>query len=111
MKSYDKDEYLPFLRTELEKDLGIIISKDLKFTDQSNKAASKANRMLGLTKRTFKSRDASTWKNLYTSYMRPHLEFAVPVWNPYAKSDIEKLEKIQHKATKVSHTLKNLDHQ
>ena len=62
-------------------------------------------------KRTFKSRDANTWKNLYTSYIRPHLEFAVPVWNPYAKGDIEKLEKIQHKATKVSHTLKNLDYQ
>ena len=58
---------------------------------KSNKAASNANRILGLMKRTFKSRDAKTWTNLYTSYIRPHLEFAVPVWNPYAKGDIEKL--------------------
>ena len=27
--------------------------------------------------------------------------FSVPVWNPYLKKDIEKLEKIQHKATKL----------
>ena len=60
---------------------------------------------------TFKSRDANTCKNLYTSYIRPHLEFAVPVCNPYAKFDLEKLEKIQHKATKVLHNLKNLDYQ
>ena len=33
-KSYNKDEYLPILKTELEKESGIIISKDLKFTDQ-----------------------------------------------------------------------------
>ena len=69
------------------------------------------NKMLGLMKRIFKSRDANTWKKLYASYIRPHLEFAAPVWNPYAKGDIEKLEKIQHRATKVSHTLKNLDYQ
>ena len=33
--------------------------------------------------------------------MRPHLEYAVPVWNPYLKKDIDKLEDIQHKATRL----------
>ena len=49
-------------------------------------------------KRTYKSKETNTWKKLYTSYIRPHPEFAAPVWNPYAKVDIEKLEKIQHRA-------------
>ena len=53
MKSYFKDEFLPILKTELKKAWGMIISKDFKFTVQSNKAASNANRMLGLFKRTF----------------------------------------------------------
>ena len=30
---------------------------------------------------------------LFTSYIRPHLECAVHVWNPDAKSGLEKLEK------------------
>ena len=40
------------------------------------------------------------WQNrgMTVSYIKPHLEFAAPVWNPYAKVDIEKLEKIQHRA-------------
>ena len=31
----------------------------------------------------------------------PHLEFAVPVWNPHLKRDIEELENIQHRATRL----------
>ena len=50
-------------------------------------------------------------KNIYSSYNRPHLEFAVPVWNPCSNGDMETFEKIQHKATKLSHTFKDLDYQ
>ena len=95
----DKDEYI--LKTELETNKSNEIA-------QSNKVTSNANMIIGLIKRTFKFRDASTWKNLYASFIRSHLEFAVP-WNPFTKGDLEKLEKIQEKATKVPHTLKNLD--
>ena len=49
---------------------------------------------LGMLKSTFKSRDAIMWKKIYTTYVRPHLEYAIPVWNPFLKGDIEKLEKI-----------------
>ena len=80
-----------FYNPRTEKDLGIIISKDLKFNDHSDKAASNSNRILGLMKRTFKSRDANTCKDLYTSCKRLHLEFVVPVWHSYAKSYKEKL--------------------
>ena len=38
MRSNDKDEALSISKTELEKDLGVIISIDLKFSAQSNKA-------------------------------------------------------------------------
>ena len=32
--------------------------------------------------------------------------FAVPVWNPYMKKDIEKLENIQHRATRLAPNLR-----
>ena len=47
------------------------------------------------------------WKKLYTSYVRPLLEFAIPVWNPYLKGDKDTLERVQHRATKISSSLKN----
>ena len=60
-----------------------------------------------MLKRTFRFRGAAMWKKLYNSYVRPLLEFAIPVWNPYQKDDISKLESVQHRATKIAHGLKS----
>ena len=38
------------------------------------------------------------------------MEFAVQAWNPYLKKDIECLEKIQHRATKLVPELRNLEY-
>ena len=65
--------------------------------------------MLGLLKRTFVHRGTDLWKRLYTTYVRPQLEFAIAAWNPYHQSDINKLEKVQNRATKVSHFLKGFN--
>jgi ribonuclease P/MRP protein subunit RPP40 len=51
------------------------------------------------------------WKKLYTSYVRPLLEFAIPVWNPYHKADIEILERVQHRATKIAHSMKSMSYE
>ena len=42
--------------------------------------------------------------------MRPHLEFAETVWNPYFKKDIEKLEEIQQRAARLVPTLKKREY-
>jgi ribonuclease P/MRP protein subunit RPP40 len=44
-------------------------------------------------------------------FVRPHLEFAVTVWKPYLKSDIEILEKVQRRATNLVPNLKNLEYE
>ena len=41
----------------------------------------KANRTLGMLKRTFESWEPGLWKNLYVSLVRLHLENAVQAWN------------------------------
>ena len=94
--------------TVVEKDLGVLITQDLKFSRQSASAAHKANSMFGVLKNTFVSRDVEIWKRLYTSLIRPHLEFAVPVWNPQLKKDINLLEKVQRRVTKWPHSLRGL---
>ncbi|MCA9388033.1 MAG: reverse transcriptase family protein, partial [Candidatus Andersenbacteria bacterium] len=98
-------------KTTRERDLGIIITPDLKWQDQVCSSAAKASRMLGVLKNTFTTRDAMLWKKLYTTYIRPHLEFAVAAWNPYLKKDIETLERVQHRSTKVSGSLKNMSYE
>jgi len=38
--------------------------------------------------------------------VRPHLEYANSVWCPYKKGDIEDIEKVQKRATKLVISLK-----
>ena len=111
MKSYDSEELIQIEKTDSERDLGIQVSSNLKYNAQVSKSASKANSMLGMLKRTFVTRNVKIWKKLYTTYVRPHLEFAVSAWNPYLKKDINTLEKVQRRATKISPTIKNLTYE
>jgi hypothetical protein len=114
MDSYDQhgvSTRITLAHTTSERDLGIQISADLKHHDQVHAAAAKANSMLGLLKHTFVSNEVALWKKLYTTYVRPYIEFAVPVWNPHLKKDKEIIERVQHKATKIPHELRSLDYE
>ena len=43
--------------------------------------------------------------------IRAHLEYAVSVWNPHYQTLIEKLEKVQKRATKLVITIKKLHYE
>jgi len=45
---------------------------------------------------------------LYTSLVRPHLDYASSVWCPYKIGNIEDIEKVQKRATKLVIELKHL---
>jgi hypothetical protein len=93
--------------TNGERDLGIFITSDLKWDKQANKAANKANFVLGSLKRTFTSWTIDSMRILYTTFVRPHLEYASSTWSPYRKLDIKILESVQRRATKLVPSLKN----
>ena len=84
-----------------EKDLEIIISNDFKVGRQCDKAANKGNQILGLIKRTIISRKKKVILNLYKTLVLPHLEYCIQAWRPHLVKDIEKLEKVQRRATKM----------
>ena len=91
-----------------EKDLGVVFDKDLKFTSHVNQIVMKANRVLGIIKRTFASRDANTIRLLYVTLVRPILDYASTVWNPHLMKNIHKLEAVQRRATKLIPSFYNL---
>ena len=72
----DSNERTTLEKTTAECDLGVIISNDLKWKFQIQKAANKANVTFGILKRTFSHWTPETVKILYTAFVRPHLEYA-----------------------------------
>ena len=65
---------------------------------------------MGLIRRSFSFLDGETFKNLYTSFVQPHLEYANPVWSPHLRKHIRLLESVQERATKLDDGIKNLDY-
>ena len=84
------------------KDLGIIMSNNLKWSDQVNSTVNKANRILGLIKRTIGSSNTAVFAKLYQALVRPVLEYAAPVWSPYLVKDVKALESIQRRASRLA---------
>ena len=88
-------------KTVLEKDLGVFVSCDLKPSQHVAKVAARANSIIGLVKKNFDYLDSETILSIHTTIIRPMLEYAVQSWCPYQAKDIEELEKIQHRITKL----------
>ena len=61
----------------------------------------KANAIVGLIRRSFSFLDCKLFKKLYTTFVRPHLEYAQSVWAPHLKKYINMLENVQIRATKL----------
>ena len=92
-----------------EKDLGVIISGNLKWETQCSEAVKKANKMLGMiNKRNFIDRSKETIISLYKSLVRPHLEYCCQIWSLYYKKDIKLTEGVQRRATKLVTGMKEL---
>ena len=70
----------------------------------------KANRLLGLIKRTFSYIEPQMLRLLYTTLIKPHLGYACVVWNPYQSGDIRALEQVQRRVTRACPTLFHLSY-
>ena len=95
------------IETNKEKDLGIIISSDLKVSEQCITACNKANKILGLISRNLDYKTKYTVLSLYTALVRPCLEYAIQFWSPHLQKDIDHLERVQRRATKIIPELRN----
>ena len=84
-----------------------MVRNDLKAELQCEKAAARASSVLGLINRHFRALDVASFRVLYKSFVRPHLEYCVQAWSPYRRKDIEVLERIQRRATRLVQGIKS----
>ena len=94
-----------------EKDLGLIISADMKVSEQCGIAAAKGNQILGLIRRNIVYKEKELIITLYKTIVRPHLEYCIQAWRPYRKKDIDMLERVQRRATKMKPKLRNISYE
>ena len=85
----------------VERDLGVLIQDNLKVSDQCQKAANNANRILGMINRTFNHKSKHLVGTLYISLVRPHLDYCAQAWRPFLRKDIDLLEKVQRRASRM----------
>jgi len=90
--------------------LGLLCSDKI-CNSQCIKAVKTANRVLEMIKRTFTVRDKSIVLQLYKSLVRPHLEYSVQAWRPHFRKDIDLLEGVQRRTTKLITAIKDEIHE
>ncbi|KAG1673886.1 Gamma-soluble NSF attachment protein [Nymphon striatum] len=91
-----------------EKDIGVTI--DDKLTFDTCEKINKANSIMGVLRRTMVCMSIESFKLLYTSLVRPHIEYANQVWCPHLEKHIAAIENVQRRATKQVPGLTNLSY-
>lgn len=111
MTQHDTRQPAPLSKTTFEKDLGVYVTNTLKPSMHCKKAANKAMSALKLLQMAFNHLNRSNFKVLYTTYVRPHLDYCAQAVGPVLKKDINSLEKVQRRATKLVKGLRDVPYQ
>ena len=91
-----------------EKDLGITFNNSLNFAKHIRLTVAKANSRLGMIKRNFNNLSPQVFLPIYKALIRPLLEYGSCIWNPHLINEINEIEKVQRRATKLINNLKHL---
>ena len=89
-------------RVKSYKYLGVWITSTLNWSTHISEICTKARRQVGIIFRKFYGHaSSSTLLQLYLTFVRPHLEYAVPVWDPHQQGLSYSLERVQKFALRM----------
>lgn len=80
--------------------LGLTITNNLSWNVHIDNVCSAALRKLGFLRHKLRNCPPNVKLLSYFSFVRPKLEYASTVWDPYTKFNIDKIERVQRKAVR-----------
>ena len=87
------------LKTQTDsKYLGITINSKLSWNNHIGNVCTKANSSIGFLRRNFQISQQRIKSNVCKTLVRPQVEYAATVWDPYTGENIDKLEMVQRRA-------------
>ena len=96
--------------SDCERILGVLIDKDLTFSQQMYACSKKASNVCNMILSNLRHFDNSLLTLLFCVFARPHIEYASFIYNPYHLQYIDLLENVQRKFTKRLHGLYNVSY-
>ena len=85
---------------EETKYLGVTLCDDLSWDNHINLICNKANKTLGFLRRNLRIGSQHIKETAYKTFVRPILEYASTVWDPYTQTNIDKIEAVQRRAAR-----------
>ena len=80
--------------------LGLTITDNLDWGQHVSEISCKATKTMGFLQRNLALAPRHTKEVAYKTLVRPQLEYAAPIWNPYHKLQIQEVEKVQRTAAR-----------
>ena len=81
--------------------LGVTVSSDLSWNCHVNNITKKCNKLLGFIRVVASVKNPYVLLKLYQTLILPILDYCSPVWNVHKNCNVEKLEQIQHRTTRM----------
>ena len=88
---------------ESAKYLGVTIGEDLQRKTHIDNITAKASRTVGFLRRNLYNCTKEVREATYCSIVRPTLDYASSVWDPYRTTDINRVEQVQSRAARFVH--------
>ena len=80
--------------------LGVILDNKLSWSLHISNIGAKASRTLNFSKRNLSCCSSSIKATAYLMIVRPSMEYAAVIWDPYHHNNIQQLEKVQRRAVR-----------
>ena len=103
-KDQDEPNYVDPNHKKIEqkshiKDLGVLMSNNLKFDQHIRNVAARGSRMVGWIMRTFKTRKLGPMRTLLKTLIVSQVEYCCILWSPTNQKQIDLIENVQRKYT------------